>query len=268
MQELGRELTRRAELPTLPVADINRLAQTIDTSGVAVLRDVIPAAMLDQARDYIKCKLHQHDNQYFGLAGREWIVASPLAELARSSAFHDILAALWEHAMRRAAPDVEVTSSLRVLAGTVGLKHSGLFHYDSYVVTALVPLIIPDGADEPRGDLVLYPNLRRVRRHAIVNVLEKAVVENALSRAIWRLPLVQRWLSARAIPMQPGNIYFFWGMRSLHANRACLPESVRCTALFHFGDPHAASVLKRFSARHHQARLKRLNRAPRTRAPR
>jgi hypothetical protein len=252
--------TRDELLPSLSAYDIETLARTMDESGVAVLRNVIPATRLDETRRYIRQELSRRGNQYFGLTGYDWIDASPLADLGRSSTFRDILAALWERAMHEPAPAVELAPSLRVLAGTVGLRHSGLFHYDSYVVTALVPLLIPDGPDEPRGDLVMYPNLRQVRRHALVNIVEKAVVESSLARRLWRAPLVQGHLRAQAVPMQPGNIYFFWGMRSLHANRACLPESVRSTALFHFGDPHAGSFLKRLSARRHQAELARLGR--------
>ncbi|MEX3986200.1 hypothetical protein AB4Y45_45920 [Paraburkholderia sp. EG287A] len=46
--------------------------------------------------------------------------------------------------------------------------------------------------------------------------------------------------------LTPGNLYSFWGMRSLHANQACLPTSVRSTVLLHFGDPHEGSVFKGF----------------------
>lgn len=250
----------RDSLPDLSGAEIDRLAQSMNTSGVAVLDEVISPRMLAHARDYIEYELQRRGGQYFGLSGPEWIGASPLASLGNSPAFREILASLWERAMQREAPDDRVSASLRVLAGTVGLRHADLFHYDSFVVTALVPLLIPDGPDEPHGDLVVYPNLRRVRRHAIVNILEKAVVESAFARRIWRQPMVQHWLRARAVPMRPGSVYFFWGMRSLHANRPCLPESVRCTALFHFGDPHAGGLLKRLSARRHQARLERLSR--------
>lgn len=259
-------ITSREPLPALSVTDIEALAVTMDTSGFAVLRDVIQAPTLAEARRYIERELQKRGNQYFGLAGRDWIEASPLAELSRSPEFRRILAALWEQAMWRAAPECEIAASLRVLTGTVGLRHSKRFHYDSYVVTALVPLLIPNGPDELPGDLVIYPNLRHVRSNALVNIFEKIVTENALARRIWGAPLIQHWLHAQVIPMQPGNIYFFWGMRSLHANQACLPHSVRCTALFHFGDPHAGGFLKRLSGQCHQARLRRLSRMPANRS--
>jgi len=267
MQSVDRAMIETELLPVLSDAEVDALAHSMDNTGIAILRDVIPDDMLAQARSYISRELDRHGGEYFFLEGVGWVNASPLAELGRSVAFRHILKGLWERGMQRAAPDVEPRPSLRVLAGEVGLRHAGLFHYDSYVVTALVPLVIPDGPDEPHGDLVMYPNLRRVRRSVIVNILEKAVAESAWGRAVWRMPAVQRRFAARAIPMQPGNIYFFWGMRSLHANLACLPESVRSTVLFHFGDPHAGGILKRLSAWRHHVKMKRLNRMPRSHNP-
>jgi hypothetical protein len=49
--------------------------------------------------------------------------------------------------------------------------------------------------------------------------------------------------------MVPGNLYLFWGYRSVHANQACDPDKIRATALFHFGDPRTNSRLRRFTGR-------------------
>jgi len=51
------------------------------------------------------------------------------------------------------------------------------------------------------------------------------------------------------LPMIPGDLYFFWGYRSVHTNMPCDPDKVRAPALFHFGDPHSDSWLKRLLRR-------------------
>jgi hypothetical protein len=248
-------------LPNLSDADIDALAHAMDTTGFAVLHDVIEAPMLENMRVYVDGELKRRQVEYLGLAGPEWIQDSPLAAFPASASLHAALAGLYRRAMKSAPAESRIATSIRVLSGGTGAKHSWLFHYDSYVVTALIPLQIPDGRGELPGDLVMYPNLRRVRRWPVLNILEKLVVESPLACRLWKRGAVQNAMSARTVHMRPGNMYFFWGMRSLHANQPCLPTSVRCTALFHFGDPHARSLLKRLSARHHQARLRRLSRA-------
>ncbi|WP_053064198.1 hypothetical protein [Caballeronia mineralivorans] len=248
-------------LPSLSAADIDALAQAMDTTGFAVLRDVIAAPLIESMRVYIDGELKRRNVEYLGLAGPDWILDSPLAALSTSAALHKALAELYSHEMKQAPLESRIATSIRALSGGTGAKHSWLFHYDSYVVTALIPLQIPDGEGELPGDLVMYPNLRGVRRRPVFNIVEKLVVESPLACRLWKRSAVQRAMSARTVRMRPGNIYFFWGMRSLHANQPCLPTSVRCTALFHFGDPHAGSLFKRLSARHHQARLRRLSHA-------
>jgi hypothetical protein len=248
-------------LPSLSASDINALAHAMDTTGFAVLHDVITAPLIESMRVYIDGELKRRNDEYLGLAGPDWILDSPLAALSTSGALHTMLAGLYRHEMKQGPAESRIATSIRVLSGGAGAKHSWLFHYDSYVVTALIPLQIPDGQGELSGDLVMYPNLRGVRRRPMFNIVEKLVVESPLACRLWKRSAVQRAMSARTVRMRPGNIYFFWGMRSLHANQPCLPTSVRCTALFHFGDPHAGSLFKRLSARHHQARLRRLSRA-------
>jgi hypothetical protein len=57
-------------------------------------------------------------------------------------------------------------------------------------VTALVPIVIPHRPDEPRGHLVMFPDLRPVRR--FVNVLKKPVMESAHARRLWCSGWTQR----------------------------------------------------------------------------
>jgi hypothetical protein len=243
--------------------DVEELNSAMNGGGVGVLRNVISDTMLERARSYVKQQLEKHNGQYFAERGPEWTAESSLDAVFRSEGFHAVLKGLYEKAMGASPPSDRIMPSIRVLSGTLGLRHSNLFHYDSYVVTALVPILIPTRADELPGHLVMFPNLRNVRRRPVVNIIEKALVESNTARRLWRLPWVQRVLGARVVLLEPGNIYYFWGMRSLHANQPCLPESVRSTALFHFGDPHEKSIFKQFSQRRADAASRRL--AARTR---
>ncbi|MFT4436961.1 hypothetical protein ACMX25_26730 [Caballeronia sp. 15715] len=235
------------------------LAESMDDTGVGILRDIVPDAILTQMRSFVAQQIEEHDGQYFGLEGEAWIAETCLNPLFEDPGFHALLRSLYERKMRKAPPSDRIFPVLRGLTGTHGLRHALNFHYDSYVVTVLLPILIPNRPDEPPGHLVMFPNLREARRFAIVNIVEKLLVERLLKR-MWRLPRVQRLLSAKIVPLTPGNLYFFWGMRSFHANQACLPSSVRCTALLHFGDPHEGNVFKGISHHLHLRRLQRMAR--------
>ncbi|HEY4805614.1 MAG TPA: hypothetical protein VIH96_23620 [Paraburkholderia sp.] len=258
MTALNRELPRDAIAP-VSVASAQALARSMDESGVGVLRDVLPEAILARLRSSVAELIEQQGARYFGFSGVEWMARSCLAPLCEDPGLLALLRQLYVRKMGVPPPSDRILPIMRVLTGRQGIRHSNNFHYDSYVVSILLPVQIPHGPHEPPGNLVMFPNLRDVRRSVIVNIIEKIVVEKLLG-PVWRLPFVQRWFSARVVTLTPGNLYFFWGMRSLHANQACAPSSVRCTVLLHFGDPHADSVFKGLSQRLHAMRLRRMAR--------
>ena len=147
--------------------------------------------------------------------------------------------------LRRPASSDALFQVLRCLKGDSGQKESFRYHFDAYVVTALVPIEIPKSG-RWRGDLLMYPNIRRVCSSVIVNLLEKALAQNRGTQSLLSTSLVRRIFPPRKLRMTPGNVYFFWGYRCLHANEPCEPDKLRATALFHFGNPHAGSRLTRF----------------------
>ena len=258
MIALNHELPDDAIMP-VSVASAQALARSMDETGVAVLGNVLPQTILARLRNSVAELIEQQGARYFGFYGEQWMAGSCLAPLFEDPGLLALLRQLYEHKMGMPPPSDRILPVMRVLTGTQGIRHSNNFHYDSYVVSILLPVQIPYWPHEAQGNLVMFPNLRDARRSVIVNIVEKAVVEKLLG-PIWRLPLIQRWLSARVVPLTPGDLYFFWGMRSLHANQACAPSSVRCTVLLHFGDPHEGSVFKSLSQRLHSMRLRRMAR--------
>ena len=102
---------------------------------------------------------------------------------------------------------------------------------------------------EGAGHLVMAPNRRPVRSSYLFNLLDKIILDNPATQYLLRLGFSRGLLKLKQIPMVPGNLYLFWGYRSVHANEACDPDKIRATALFHFGDPHADSGLRRFTGR-------------------
>ena len=125
---------------------------------------------------------------------------------------------------------------LRCLSGKSGQKHSLVFHFDSYIVTALVPIEIPLGGRA--GDLLIYPNVRQVRSNYLFNAVDKVLLHNPITQMILRSCINSRRLGPVRIKMVPGNLYLFWGYRSVHTNEPCEPGTIRATALFHYANPH------------------------------
>ncbi|WP_114810419.1 hypothetical protein [Paraburkholderia kururiensis] len=254
------EYPERGDFAPISAQSARALAVSMDESGFGVLNDIVPASVLATLRRTVS-ELIEHDGfKYFALNGAAWCVNTCLGPLFDDVELLALLRQLYMLKMGVPPPSDRILPVMRVLAGTQGRRHSCNFHYDSYVVSILLPVLIPCDPGEPPGHLVMFPNLRNARRSPVVNIFEKLLIEKLLA-PMWRLAFVQKALSAKVVTLTPGNLYFFWGMRSLHANQACAPSRVRCTVLLHFGDPHERSVFKGLSQRLHAMRLRRMTRA-------
>lgn len=224
---------------------VARLASDMDRQGYAVLENALSSEQLETARSEILCEAATRENEYFAVHGIEAMDGSVLGSLCATSTFRQLLADLYEKTVGQPPPMEErIFPVIRCLQGHSGLKESHFYHFDATAVTALAPVFIPDQG-EHCGDLIMFPNLRKVRRSALVNIVEKAVLHNNLSKKICAFGVRRGWLSPIRIKLKPGNLYLFWGYRSLHCNDQCDPDKLRATGLYHFGNPHRESFLAR-----------------------
>jgi hypothetical protein len=224
-------------VPEVPTTQIDNLAAELDNTGFGVIPNYIKDEDLNRMQAFVASAMEQSGNEYVHFNGPDSVNGSGLDELAESQPFKDLIYALYERSTGQKAPKQSFYQVLRCLSGSTGQKNSMIFHYDSYVVTALIPIRIPE--DGMAGDLLMYPNTRKVRKTYLRNALDKVMLDNPISQRILRTAVNTERFSPKRIKMQPGNLYFFWGYRSIHTNEPCDADKVRATALFHFANPHA-----------------------------
>ncbi|WP_244653786.1 hypothetical protein [Pseudomonas lutea] len=245
---------------------VQRLADEIDANGFAKLHAAVPTTDLEQLRAWTDDQAQKHQGEYFAYHGESALADSLLASYWSDAQFKALLAGLYRRAARHDAASDRIFPVLRCVQGNQGKRESNSFHYDASLVTALIPVFIPSEG-EGRGDLMLFPNIRRVRSWVLFNVIEKALLQNKITRG-WIVKGMQRnWLKPYVLRLEPGSVYFFWGYRSLHANQACRPDVKRATALFHFGDPHAGSLATRLILKINQGRARRMSSKAGTQPP-
>lgn len=221
-------------------------AAEIDRNGYAVIEHYLSPEQLELGRAFIEQQSASHEGEYFAIHGVEALGGSMVAALALSTPFKEMLAQLYNFQTgREAAASEQIFPVIRCLQGRSGLKQSHFYHFDATAVTALLPLFIPTEG-EHCGDLIIFPNVRRVRFNALINVIEKAILHNTASQKLAAFAVRRGWLKPIRLKLIPGNLYLFSGYRSLHANDECDPAMLRATALFHFGNPHHESQLARF----------------------
>lgn len=229
--------------PPLSDASIDALFADINRNGFGVIRDCVPPAQLATMQDFVQRQVADNGGQYLSLAGPDSVSGTYLQALSASAEFRRVCRALCGKATGTIVPDTGFYQVLRCLSGTKGARHSYFFHFDSFVLTALVPILIP--AEGPPGDLLMFPNVRPVRSSYVGNLLDKLLLDNKLTQILLKRGVLANILHPVKVRMDPGHIYLFWGYRSVHANEPCEPDKIRSTALFHYLNPHAGSSLRR-----------------------
>lgn len=228
-------------------ADVVRIAADMSRQGYAVLGQFVSEQELEPVRALIHASVSAAHGEYVDFRGPDALEGTILSALPEAASFKDLCRRLYELGTGRAAPEVEFYQVLRCLQGRAGQTRSWYFHYDSYVVTALLPVAIP--SEGPRGDLLMIPNTRPLRRLYLANLLDKMLIENSLAQTVLRSITRRKRFNTASIQLHSGNVYLFWGYRSIHTNEACDPDKLRATALFHYGNPHERSRLRRLMQR-------------------
>jgi hypothetical protein len=220
-------------------AGIAALVEDIDRTGFGVIPGFVGAEDLARMRAFVARAVQDAKGEYAGLIGPDAVAGSGLDDLARSQPFREMMEGIYAQGTGRQPPKQDLYQLLRCLSGRSARRHSYFFHYDSYVVTALIPIEIPTTGQ--RGDLVMIPNTRRIRKSYYGNVLDKILLDNKVTQMALTQLVKRNALKLTRIKMVPGNAYFFWGYRSVHTNEPCDAGAIRATALFHYANPHAAS---------------------------
>ncbi|WKL58918.1 hypothetical protein Q1W73_08000 [Asticcacaulis sp. ZE23SCel15] len=228
--------------PGLPTTDIDAVVRSIDTLGYGVIKNGLSEAVLVRTRQFVEDRVRANHGEYLHFTGAEAVAGTLLQGLSESENFQNVCRTIYERGVSPSPPPPRFHMVLRCLAGASGQRHAYYFHYDSYVLTALAPVIIP--TEGRTGDLILFPNVRRIRRHYVTNLFDKICLDNPVTQWALRTAVRAGWLKPVRLKMEPGNIYLFWGYRTLHTNEPCDVDKIRSTALMHYADPHAHSWLR------------------------
>jgi hypothetical protein len=220
-----------------PAFDLERLSREIRDDGVAVLGGFVTAAKVGELETFVRAEVARQPRGYIGSVGKETVRGSPLEHLDEECGIRALLAELHAH-LHGAREPATLYQVLRVLYGRgEGEKQAHMYHFDAYALTALLPIVIPDRADGKNGDLVLFLRRRRLHCSLVLNLAQKALVQNPLARRFLATERARRWLDGEVVKLCPGNLYVFLGFQTCHGNTPCSVESLRATALFHYADP-------------------------------
>ncbi|MBO1325133.1 hypothetical protein K2X14_08635 [Acetobacter sp. TBRC 12305] len=229
--------------PVLSAPALRQIVHDMNHRGYGVAQDCIRPEDLAPLAAFIEHAVAQAGGEYISFTGAEALRDTFLHVLSGTPEFMAACRALYEAGTRHPLPHAAFYQVLRCLSGKTGADHAFLFHYDSFVLTALMPVIMPTQGQ--LGDLIMLPRMRKIRRTYLGNLLDKVLLDNRVTQKFLKKHVLSGRIKTIKVSMKPGNIYFFWGYRVVHANEPCDHDKIRATALFHYGNPHAHSLLRR-----------------------
>ena len=169
-----------AQMELVSPQTMKELASAIDESGFACLMDYVEPEKLSQMRSFVSDAIAKSHGRYASFTGAEEMAGSSLDDMARSASFKELMRGVYEAGTGRPAPNTDFYQVLRCLSGEDVTTHSLRFHYDSYVLTALIPIEIP--ASGRKGDLLIIPNARKIRNSYAANLVDKVLIDNSLMK--------------------------------------------------------------------------------------
>lgn len=221
------------------------IADELDKRGVVCLENATPRDWLTKARAEVQELLRKHGEVDHFIRSPYGAEHTSAESFIASSKVRDLLEDVVRSRFPEEDAELEFTgSALRVIAGPRGEGDAYWFHYDASVVTMVVPICMPDTGRGTSGELVGFFNKRPFRRFVLVNIVDKVIGQSGFYRRRI-LRRLERNDDLQIVDMTPGNVYLFWGYRSLHGNMPCESGAVRATLLLHFGYPHSSSALDR-----------------------
>ena len=226
---------------TFSDAQIETLVDAINTNGFAVLPGWASDVELSELQAMVTEAVSAAGNQYIALTGNQAVAGSLLHEWGQSPDFIDLCQRVVSKGTGQLSTEPGLHQVLRCLIGDQGQRESLIFHYDSFVLTTIMPVCMPDNSDP--GDLLMLPNHRPIRQNYALNLMDKLLIDNQWSQRRLAKRHAKHAEEFTQIRMRPGDMYLFWGYRSLHTNLPADPNVIRATAVFHYQNVHGRSSL-------------------------
>jgi len=210
------------------------ITNIIRENGYYSSNNIISDEDLSQLRNFIDLKLKEFPNKNFRLyedSFKNTVIDDKKFEDKINKIISEVLRDNNINDYKK--PNYKV---LRVVSGVQQKKQAYLYHFDAHLITILIPIIIPNNKSGKNGDLVIFPNLRKVHKNLILNIIQKIFFQNFISRTLLNTKLLRKIFNYKLLKIKPGNVYMFFGFRSLHANLEIETFSTRATLLIHCYD--------------------------------
>ena len=127
----------------LEASALQLITSEINNKGSSCITNFLSNEQLASLQESVRVEAEKHKGSYFAHHGGGEIESCLLGALGASPEFRNMLASVYQAGAGQAAYSDEILKVLRCVQGTSGRRESNCFHYDASLVTALLPIEIP-----------------------------------------------------------------------------------------------------------------------------
>ncbi|MEM6414897.1 MAG: hypothetical protein AAF720_09625 [Pseudomonadota bacterium] len=228
---------------------LDGVVQQIESAYYGKLPGSIPRQKIDEVAALVQRMASETTDGYFGVRGRAPVKGTFLETFGVDDEYRRFCDCLCTRLSNLPQQNEDMHLTLRAIRSgeQQASGHSFYFHYDSFVLTFIIPIIIPEG--DNAGDLLIMPKSRNLRTTYVQNIFDKAIVDSNYQQKRFRKIYQKKNSKLKRIKLELGKIYVFEGYKCVHSNEAPPPGEVRSTAVLHYYDPHANDILKKLKGR-------------------
>ena len=214
--------------------NITECIKKIENDGFYCFENLINQNELNSLTQLVREKLRENNNKYFFLADQK-LNNTVINGHEFISKFEKLFQKLSLNLNLKNFNNQKIYKVLRVITGNKNEKESYRYHFDAHLFTVLVPIIIPKRENSNNGNLIIFPNIRKVIDSLYLNIIQKIIYQNRFTKFLLKNNYIFKNKSI-LLKLIPGNVYIFYGYRTLHGNQSIDSRDVRATLLMHFYD--------------------------------
>lgn len=214
--------------------NISDCIKKLDKDGYYSSNKILTKKDLNALRKLVQINLKRNNNSYFFLADKK-LNKTYINNKIFTKKFENLFDKLSTNLKLKNYKKQKIYKVLRVIAGNRSKKESYRYHFDAHLFTVLIPIFIPKNKTKNNGDLIIYPNFRKLTNILIINIIQKLLFQNRVAKFLLKNKIIFN-NKEKILKLKPGNIYIFYGYRTLHGNKDIDPKQVRATLLLHFYD--------------------------------
>jgi hypothetical protein len=206
---------------------VSNIRKSLDETGMAVLENFIHPDFLRELRtsvDELTPLCYSGDKRKYLTAE---LRNTGFYEVTFSKYMIQVVNDILEQFNVHVEPD-EIHPVLNILVGEKGQDSVKGWHFDATYLTIAMPIAMPPPGGDRDGKFRIWPNVRPFSQSLWRNRLYCKVAQSALFR---------RTVKNYAVNFVPGNLYLFYGFRSLHGTDLLDSQQLRANCLMNYGGP-------------------------------